>query len=113
MMSSVSLKFTPGLRSTSARSGTAASSSVRTSFKDPLTARPIGVRMASTITASGISAPRLTDQSIVPIPGSADAHGGGGERAARRELLLGLGAARALRQQPGREGVAGARGVDD
>ena len=54
MMSTVWAKSTPGLRSTSAFSGTAARSSARTSFSDPLTARPIGVRMASTITASGI-----------------------------------------------------------
>ena len=48
-------KSTPGLRSTSAFSGTAARSSVRTSFSDPLPARPMGVRTASTITASGMS----------------------------------------------------------
>jgi hypothetical protein len=43
-----------GLRSTIARSGTAARSSARTDLSDPLTARPIGVRTASTITASGM-----------------------------------------------------------
>src|SRR5829696_622644 len=53
-MSSVWAKSTPGLRSTSALSGTAARSSARTSFSDPLAARPIGVRMASTMTASGM-----------------------------------------------------------
>src|SRR4051812_40142418 len=65
MMSSVCAKSTSGLRSTSAFSGTAARSSARTSLSDPLPARPIGVRMASTMTASGISSPCLTDQSIV------------------------------------------------
>src|SRR5579859_2985289 len=50
----VSEKFTPGLRSISARIGVAARSSARTVFREPLTARPIGVRMASTMTASGI-----------------------------------------------------------
>ena len=47
-------KSTPGLRSTSAFSGTAARSSARTSLSDPLAARPIGVRTASTMTASGM-----------------------------------------------------------
>ena len=41
-----------GLRSSSALSGIAARSSARTSFSEPLTARPIGVRIASTMTAS-------------------------------------------------------------
>src|SRR5919199_4798988 len=54
MTSFVSAKFTAGLRSTSARSGTAARSSARTSFSEPLPARPIGVRTASTMTASGM-----------------------------------------------------------
>src|SRR3954452_3517358 len=52
MMSCVWAKSTSGLRSTSAWSGTAARSSARTSFSGPLTARPIGVRTASTMTAS-------------------------------------------------------------
>src|SRR3954469_756020 len=52
MMSPVSAKFTSGLRSWSAWSGTAARSSARTSLSEPLTARPIGVRTASTMTAS-------------------------------------------------------------
>jgi len=43
-----------GLRSRIAFSGIEARSSARTDLSDPLTARPIGVRMASTITASGI-----------------------------------------------------------
>src|SRR5205085_6279597 len=54
MMSSVWAKSTSGLRSTSAASGTAARSSARTWRSEPLTARPIGVRTASTITASGM-----------------------------------------------------------
>ena len=48
-------KSTAGLRSTSARSGTAARSSARTSLSDPFAARPMGVRTASTITASGMA----------------------------------------------------------
>src|SRR4051794_35418511 len=55
MMSPVSAKSTSGLRSTSAWSGTAARSSARTSLSEPFTARPIGVRTASTMTASGMS----------------------------------------------------------
>jgi hypothetical protein len=47
----------PGLRSTSALRGIAARSSARTSLSDPLTARPIGVRTASTTTASGMGSP--------------------------------------------------------
>ena len=43
-----------GLRSSSALSGTPARSSPRTDLNDPFTARPMGVRTASTITASGI-----------------------------------------------------------
>src|SRR5436190_10154035 len=50
-------KSTSGLRSISVRIGSAASSSARTLFSDPLTARPIGVRIASTMTASGIGSP--------------------------------------------------------
>src|SRR3954451_21327407 len=56
MTSCVSAKSTSGLRSISAFSGTAARSSARTSLSEPLTARPIGVRTASTMRASGISA---------------------------------------------------------
>src|SRR6476469_6111796 len=52
--SAVSAKSTSGLRSCSAVSGIAARSSARTSFREPLKARPIGVRTASTMTASGI-----------------------------------------------------------
>jgi hypothetical protein len=52
--SSVLEKSTPGLRSISAFSGTAASSSARKSLREPLNARPIGVRTASTMTASDI-----------------------------------------------------------
>src|SRR6476646_3945084 len=58
MMSFVSLKSTPGLRSTRARSGIAARSSARTSLSDPFMARPMGVRMASMMTASGMAPPR-------------------------------------------------------
>jgi hypothetical protein len=47
-------KSTSGLRSWSALRGTAASSSARTWRSDPLNARPMGVRIASTITASGM-----------------------------------------------------------
>src|SRR3954469_21733122 len=54
MMSCVWAKSTSGLRSTSALSGMAARSSARTSLSEPLTARPIGVRTASTMTASGM-----------------------------------------------------------
>src|SRR5450755_2065079 len=50
-------KSTPGLRAISARIGIAASSSARTVLSEPFIARPMGVRMASTITASGIAAP--------------------------------------------------------
>src|SRR5918996_3022112 len=64
MTSFVSAKSTSGLRSTRARSGVAASSSARTPTRDPLNARPIGVRTASTITASGIEV--LLDWSVVP-----------------------------------------------
>src|SRR3954464_10286986 len=59
MMSSVSAKSTSGLRSTSALSGMAARSSARTSLSEPLTARPIGVRTASTMTASGMGTSSL------------------------------------------------------
>src|SRR3954465_12382292 len=51
----VSAKSTSGFRSVRALSGIAARSSARTSLSEPLTARPIGVRTASTMTASGIS----------------------------------------------------------
>src|SRR3954466_7830465 len=54
MTSPVSEKLTSGLRSCSALSGTAARSSARTSLSEPLPARPIGVRIASTMTASGM-----------------------------------------------------------
>src|SRR5919198_5146189 len=54
MTSTVSEKSTPGLRSTSALSGIDARSSARTSLSDPFTARPTGVRTASTMTASGM-----------------------------------------------------------
>src|ERR1700712_5714306 len=53
--STVSEKSTPGLRSISALIGSAARSSPRTVLREPLTARPIGVRMASTMTTSGIT----------------------------------------------------------
>src|SRR3954469_19007258 len=56
MTSPVSAKSTSGFLSCSAFSGTAARSSARTSLSEPLTARPIGVRTASTMTASGIRA---------------------------------------------------------
>src|SRR5690242_3974271 len=55
MMSTIVLGSSSGLRSTSARRGIAARSSARTVFSEPFPARPMGVRMASTITASGIS----------------------------------------------------------
>src|SRR3954454_13239178 len=55
-MSSVWPKSTSGLRSCRALSGVAASSSARTVFSEPFSARPMGVRTASTITASGIQA---------------------------------------------------------
>src|SRR5450755_4691867 len=61
MMSAVSPKSTPGLRSTNARNGIAAKSSARTSLNVHLTARPIGVRTASTITASDITPPHKLD----------------------------------------------------
>src|SRR5829696_5648189 len=112
MMSTVWAKSTSGLRSTSAFSGTAARSSARTSLRDPLTARPIGVRTASTMTASGMLAPRLTDQSTVPRSRAEDADGAGGQRAAVGELLRRLGPAGARGEQPGGERVAGAGGVD-
>src|SRR3954452_15950859 len=67
MTSSVCAKSTPGLRSTSALSGTAARSSARTSLSEPLTARPIGVRTASTMTASGM-VPPLIDCSVNGTP---------------------------------------------
>src|SRR3954465_5603404 len=54
MTSPVSAKLTSGLRSCRALSGIAARSSARTSLSEPLTARPIGVRTASTMTASGM-----------------------------------------------------------
>src|SRR3954467_2460156 len=54
MTSAVSAKSTSGFLSCSALSGTAARSSARTSLSEPLTARPIGVRAAATMTASGM-----------------------------------------------------------
>ena len=47
-------KSTSGFRSISVRIGRAASSSARTVFSEPLPARPMGVLMASTMTASGM-----------------------------------------------------------
>src|SRR3954452_14730026 len=67
MTSCVSAKSTSGLRSISAFSGTAARSSARTSLSEPLTARPIGVRTASTMTASGM-VPPLIDCSVNGTP---------------------------------------------
>src|SRR5450755_3590140 len=61
MMSAVSPKSTPGLRSTNARNGIAAKSSARTSLNVHLTARPIAVRTASTLTASDITPPHKLD----------------------------------------------------
>src|SRR5438445_1573045 len=57
MMSTIDSCSSAGLRSISAFSGIAARSSARTLFSEPLTARPMGVRIASTITASGIGSP--------------------------------------------------------
>src|ERR1700722_5233406 len=54
MTSTIELESSCGFRSSSAFSGTAARSSARTDLSDPLTARPMGVRTASTITASGM-----------------------------------------------------------
>ena len=54
MMSSIELGSSSGLRAISSRNGIAARSSARTLLSDPLPARPMGVRMASTITASGM-----------------------------------------------------------
>src|SRR4051812_18640468 len=110
MMSTVCEKSTPGLRSTSAFSGTAARSSARTSFSDPLAARPIGVRIASTMTASGMKAPQLTDRSII---GTAAAllHRFGGQPGARGERLVDV--RRPDAEEPGGERVARAGGVDD
>src|SRR5262245_9696675 len=105
MMSTVSEKSTPGLRSTSAFSGTAARSSARTSFRDPLAARPMGVRIASTMTASGMHAPQLTDRSIIGTP-AALLHRFGGQPGTRRERLLDV--RRPHAQEPGGERVAGA-----
>src|SRR6185437_12203407 len=55
MMSTIELGSSSGLRSIKARSGIAARSSARIVFSDPFPARPMGVRMASTITASGMA----------------------------------------------------------
>src|SRR4051794_28852332 len=63
MTSTVSENLTSGLRSCRAVSGTAARSSARTSFNEPLPARPIGVRTASTMTASGMDA-SLSDPGV-------------------------------------------------
>src|ERR1700722_12662697 len=54
MMSSIELGSSSGLRAINSRSGIAARSSARTLLSEPLPARPMGVRMASTITASGM-----------------------------------------------------------
>src|SRR5438045_3392229 len=54
MMSPIDSCSSAGLRSISAFSGIAARSSARTLLSEPLTARPMGVRIASTITASGM-----------------------------------------------------------
>src|SRR3954447_8723926 len=113
MMSVVWAKSTSGLRSTSAFSGTAARSSARTSFSEPLPARPIGVRMASTMTASGISAPRLTDQSIVPRTSPDTPHRARGEGAARGQRLLRGRAVRPRGEQAGGERIARAGGIHD
>src|SRR3954447_13539348 len=123
--STVSDKSTSGLRSTSAFSGTAARSSARTSLSDPLAARPMGVRMASTMTASGISQllVKITIDSSVNgtwgqlprrrWPAALAAHGdrrgaaSGGERGAGPLAVCPGG------QQASHERVAGAGGVDD
>src|SRR5690348_9581092 len=47
-------KSTSGFRSISVRIGRAARSSARTVLREPLPARPMGVLMASTMTASGM-----------------------------------------------------------
>src|SRR3954463_7592002 len=110
MMSTVCEKSTPGLRSTSAFSGTAARSSARTSFSEPLAARPMGVRMASTMTASGIWAPRrLTDQSIIGRTAARAGDRLGREGRSGGERLLGRAGPRA--EEPGGERVARAGGV--
>src|SRR3954452_11797349 len=113
-MSWVWAKSTPGLRSTSAFSGTAARSSARTSLSDPLAARPIGVRMASTMTASGIRGLlELTRESIVRGAGADLRHRPRGEATAGGERLARLRAVQARAEEAGREGVAGAGRVDD
>src|SRR4051794_9481831 len=61
-------KSISGLRSCRARRGMAASSSARTSLSDPLKARPMGVRIASTMTASGIGAGTLPARPLHGIP---------------------------------------------
>src|SRR6478752_4562053 len=65
MMSTIELGSSSGLRSISAFSGIAARSSARTDLSEPLPARPIGVRMASTITASGML--RLSPWSLANV----------------------------------------------
>src|SRR6476620_11523801 len=101
MMSSVSLKLTPGLRSTRARSGTAARSSARMSLSDPFMARPMGVRIASTMTASGMAPPARKGWRRDRRVGHADAYGEGHARL----LTLAFGADRAVRstRHAGRE----------
>src|SRR5436305_13035320 len=79
MTSAVSAKSTSGFLSCSALSGTAARSSARTSLSEPLTARPIGVRTASTMTASGI------DRLLEHAPAS-HSQGGFPRRRTRRGL---------------------------
>src|SRR5689334_19300694 len=96
MMSTVCEKSTPGLRSTSA-------------FSDPVAARPIGVRIASTMTASGMRAPQLTDRSIIGTP-AAPLHRFGGQPGAGRERLLHV--RRPHAEKAGGERVAGSGGVD-
>src|SRR6476620_2946263 len=80
MMSAVLLKSTPGLRSTSARSGIAARSSARMSLSDPLIARPMGVRMASMMTASGMAPPAHAGVQRARRVGHADCYGDGHAR---------------------------------
>src|SRR5437016_4163604 len=74
MMSPIDSCSSAGLRSISAFSGIAARSSARTLFSEPLPARPMGVRIASTITASGIGSPspwiRLGEDYMSKRPGA-------------------------------------------
>src|SRR6188472_1276209 len=99
-MSVVWLKSTPGLRSTSARNGTAARSSARMSLKVPLIARPIGVRTASTMTASGMDPPAREGLRARHV-GHADRYGDGHARL----LTLAFGADRSEVHTPRRPRV--------